>query len=70
MRFAIVVVPFSTSNAATCLCGCFDGSRRYAMTYFSDSDTEARIWGCSSTGKLEMMRSDRFRRAGCVDQAA
>ena len=30
------------------------------MTYLSDSESEARIWGCSSTGKLEMRRSIAF----------
>ena len=58
--FAIVVVPFRTSNAATWLARCVDGKSRCAMTYFSDSESDARICGCSSIGKLEMMRSIAF----------
>jgi hypothetical protein len=54
---ATATVLRSTSKAATCLRGSFDGSRRCAITNLSDSDSAARTWPCSSTGNDASTRS-------------
>ena len=60
IMLATATVFRSTSKPATCLRASFAGSRRWAITNLSDSESAARTCPCSSAGKEDRMRSTAF----------